>query len=383
MLRFRKSGLAAAAAAVLLGVSFPGTSVKVQAKTIQETVQEMTVEEKAAQLFIVRPEQLTGEAVSTTAGTAMQTALKNIPVGGILYFSGNLVNPDQTRAMLQTTQQMALEETGIPLFLATDEEGGTVARIAGNPAFGVTGNRSMRELAEEAGDDASVIAAAGMTTGTRMKDLGFNLDFAPVADVAVEGAVIGSRSFGTDPNEVARDAWAFAAGLQAAGVAPCYKHFPGYGRAMKNSDLSSVSIDADAADLAGADLVPYVPAVQAGLPFVMVGNMSFPNITGSETPACLSPEIVTGILRNQLGFHGVAVTDAMNAQAITSYANAADAAVLAVNAGCDMLLDPDDFALSYAGILRAVQDGTISMSRLDEAVTRILTAKQTLFGGLE
>lgn len=338
---------------------------------------QMATEEKVAQLFFVTPEQLTGVETVTAAGETTAAAFSEYPVGGIIYFDANLIDAEQTTQMLAAMQGFALQYSGLPVFLAVDEEGGRVRRIGNNPGFTVPAVSSMAETAALGIEGA---ARAGDVIGTYLSDLGFNVDFAPDADVLTnaENTVIGDRSFGSDPAEVAGCAWAFAEGLHAHQVLAAYKHFPGHGGTAEDSHTGRAYLYEDGQTLRTRELVPFADGAARGIDFIMVSHICLPELTGDETPACLSETVVTGLLREELGYDGIIITDSLQMKAISDYYSAGDAAVAALLAGNDMLLMPADFPAAYETVLSAAQSGTISEERLNESVRRILRVKLSL-----
>ena len=341
-----------------------------------QLVSQMTLEDKIAQMFVITPNALTGYASGVTAaGDTTKEAYQSRPVGGIVYMADNLTDPEQTTTMLSNMQEIARERTGLPVFLCVDEEGGSVARIAGNEAFGVTNVGNMSDIG--ASGDVQNAYNAGTTIGSYLAALGFNVDFAPVADVLTnpDNQVIGQRSFGSDAQTVAGMVTSELQGLSAAGVYGTVKHFPGHGGTAGDSHDGAVSTDKTLEELTAEELVPFQSAVDAGVNFVMVGHISAPNVTGDNAPATLSKVMITDVLRGQMGYNGIVITDAMNMDAITGFYNSDKAAVLAVTAGADMILMPADYNTAYTGILNAVNDGTITEERINESVTRIVKAK--------
>ena len=338
----------------------------------------MTLEQKIAQMFVITPEALTGYPNVTAAGDTTKTCYQQKPVGGIIYMEENLLGSEQTTKMLTDMQAIAEETTGLPAFLSVDEEGGTVTRIAKNEAFGVNDVGNMSEIG--ASGDTSKAGQAGVTLGTYLKALGFNVDFAPVADVLTnpDNTVIGTRSFGSDPQTVADMVSAELQGLQSQGVYGVVKHFPGHGGTAGDSHEAAVTLDKGIEDLMATELVPFERAVQDGVSFVMVGHISVPSVVGDDTPASLSQMMVSSVLREQLGYDGIVITDALNMGAVTGNYSSDQAAVLAVNAGVDMLLMPQDYEAADNGLLGAVQEGTISEERIDESVVRIVRVKLSL-----
>lgn len=356
----------------------PEAVITPETQAAMDFVAGMTLEQKIAQMFVITPEALTGYANVTAAGDTTKTCYQQKPVGGIIYMEENLLGSEQTTQMLTDMQAIAKETTGLPAFLSVDEEGGTVTRIAKNEAFGVNDVGNMSDIG--ASGDTSKAGQAGVTLGTYLKALGFNVDFAPVADVLTnpDNTVIGTRSFGSDPQTVADMVSAELQGLQSQGVYGVVKHFPGHGGTAGDSHEAAVTLDKSLEDLMATELVPFERAVQDGVSFVMVGHISVPSVVGDDTPASLSQMMVSNVLREQLGYDGIVITDALNMGAVTDNYTSDQAAVLAVNAGVDMLLMPQDYEAAYNGLLAAVQDGTISEERIDESVVRIVRVKLSM-----
>lgn len=346
----------------------PLTSEQMKA---QAKVQDMSLREQVYQLFIATPEALTGVNTATRAGETTKEALAQQPVGGIIYFADNLVDRAQTMEMLQNTQSYV----EIPLFLGVDEEGGRVSRVGSNPAMGTTHFSAMAEYGENA--DPQEVHDIGKTLGTELLELGFNLDFAPVADVVTNpnNTEIGDRSFSSDPTAAAQMVGSMVAGMKESGILSTLKHFPGHGGTETDTHDGRAITHRTLDEMRQAEFLPFQAGIDAGAAMVMVGHLSAPEVTGDNTPADLSPVIVTDILRKELGFQGVIVTDAQNMGAITDYYDSAEAAVAALDAGVDMILMPDDLTEAVDGVLSAVESGKISEERIAESVTRILALK--------
>ncbi len=343
---------------------------------VSEAVSGMTLEEKVAQLFVVRPEDLTHVGTQVAAGEATRAALEELPVGGICYFAQNLVDPDQTREMLSNTQAYYEEVTGLPCFLAVDEEGGTVLRVGSNPAFGVERIGDMRDVASD--EEAR---QAAVTIGSYLTDLGFNVDFAPDADIAdVEGSTLGLRSFGASAEVVAPRVRAQVEGFLSTGILCSAKHFPGIGGAVGDSHDGTITADTTVEELRASELVPFEAAMEAGVQFVMVGHITLPNVTGDRVPASLSHAVVQGLLRDELGYDGIVITDALNMGAVVEEVGHDRIGVQALLAGVDMVLMPADLEAAYQGVLDAVASGELSEERIDESVARIVRTKLELVG---
>lgn len=342
---------------------------------VQEIIDSLTLEEKVCQLFMITPEALTGVGTATQAGDATRNAFDTYPVGGVIYFAKNLIDPDQTRQMLANTQRYATERMGFPVFLSVDEEGGQVARVAGNPSFGVADPGNMSDVGSRG--DSQEAYEVGSRIGAYLKDLGFNMDAAPDTDVLTnpENEVVRYRSFGSDPQLVARMAQEELKGLNDQGIIGLYKHFPGHGGTTADSHEGYAYVSETLDELKNGALVPFQSGIDSGIRVIMVSHISCPNVTGDNTPATLSRMLVTDILRNEMGFDGMVITDALDMGAITEQYSSDQAAVAALNAGADMLLMPEDFQTAYQGVINAVNSGTLSEERIDESVRRILKIK--------
>lgn len=348
---------------------------------VDERIGAMTLEQKVAQLFIVTPEALVeGVSQVTRAGDMTREGVTAHPVGGIVYFAQNLLDPEQTTTMLANVKQFYADAGNVAPFIAVDEEGGTVVRVADNEAFG----------AQDVGD-ASALGSAGDTEAAKraaeqiadyLMPLGFNLDFAPVADVVdpLRSDTMGLRSFSSDAAVAADMVRAEVEGFRDKKMLCCAKHFPGIGAAAGDSHEGAITIEATNEELETVDLVPFRAAIEAGAPMIMVGHVSLPNIVGDSTPAPLSSAVVQGMLRDSLGYTGIIVTDSLSMGAITDYYTPAEAAVAALKAGCDIPLMPERLDEAYQGVLSAVQAGELTEERIDESLIRILAAKQEYFG---
>ena len=358
--------------AVLFSGKTYGKEQNASTDAVEALLSEMTLEEKVYQMFIVTPEQLTGASKVTAAGNLTKQKLKEYPVGGLVYFSANLVSRNQTKTMLTKVQKYANEIEGVDLFLCVDEEGGRVARVANNKAFRVKAVGPMAKVSSE--EEAY---NCGETIGAYLSELGFNVDFAPDADVLTQSGsvVIGDRSFGSDAGLVTKYAVAYSNGLHAHGIMSTFKHFPGHGATEADTHEGYAYTNATYEELMATELQPFSAAQMCGVDLVMVAHISAPNVVGDDTPCSLSEKMITGILRTDLGYDGLVITDAMNMGAIAKNYDSGIAAKMAVKAGVDMVLMPSDFQAAYSGLYTAVRSGEISEERIDESVRRILTAK--------
>lgn len=344
-------------------------------KQIAEKLASMTLEEKVSQLFIITPEALTGEVNVTEAGAETKTALTKYSVGGLIYFPENIVSEEQIKEMTANQQRYAEEQIGLPLFISTDEEGGTVTRVAGNENFAVSQVGDMCEVGET--KDTGKAYEVGDTIGSYLSQLGLNLDFAPVADVLTnpENTVVKKRSFGNEAELVSEMVIKELTGMQQHMVYGCVKHFPGHGATLGDTHNGYAYTDKTWEELKKNEIIPFQKAIEAGVSFVMVGHISTPQATGDDVPASCSPKMIGEYLRNELGYDGIVITDALNMKAVTDQYASDEAAVRVLQAGGDMLLMPEDFEAAYRGVITAVQEGKITETRLDESLKRILRIK--------
>ena len=335
---------------------------------VDETLAGMTLHEKVCQMMFVTPEELTGEDGVTVAGDATRQALENYPVGGIVYFAKNLESQDQVKEMIDNSQKYS----SIGLFVATDEEGGVVNRLM--DTVGTTYIGSMYYYKDD-GDETAYENA--YTIANDMSVLGFNLDFAPVADVwsNPDNTVIGERAYSDDYAQAAELVGNAVKGFNDGGVMCTLKHFPGHGDTAEDSHYSSAYVHRTKEEIMADEMQPFRSGIEAGAEFVMVGHLIVPEI--DEVPATLSYKIATGILRDELKFEGVAITDSFEMESIADNYSVDDAVVMSVKAGMDMILQPKDMASAVNSIEQAVADGELSEDRIDESVRRILTLKES------
>lgn len=331
-------------------------------------IEVMPLEDKVAGLFIVTPESITGVSTAVRAGEGTQQALAQYAVGGIVYSAKNIQSETQFREMLDNTELY----TKYPLFLAVREEGGSVSTVA-NAGIGAETD-SAGALGQSEDTDAAY--QAGVTIGTTLSALGINLDFAPVADiVTVESSFLGERSFGSDAQLAGSMAGSIIQGLHSQGVSSCVKHFPGQGSTPEDPEKGLSSTDRTEEQFRSQEFAAFQAAIDSGADMVMISNMAAPALTGNNEPCVFSEKLVTEILRGELGFDGVIISDALDMAAISDYHTSEDAAIQALKAGCDMLLMPEDFEAAYNGVLQAVYDGVISEERIDDALRRIYRIK--------
>lgn len=341
----------------------PSGSVEDKAKYY---ISQMTTEEKVAGLFFVHPEVING---GLQANESTREALSRYPVGGIIYFGNNIQSEEQLTNLLAQTKAYSK----YPLFLGVDEEGGRVARVA--QAFDSVENTGDASALGALGNPASAYSAYGKI-GTYLGKYGFNVDFAPVADIYNENnSMFEKRSFGKDVKLVSDYVYQAVKGLQDKGISACAKHFPGHGNAKGDSHNGMAVSYLTREELLSRELLPFKSAISANTDFIMMGHISLPNVLPDNTPATLSYDIITGILRNELGYDGIVITDAMRMSAVSEKYSSAEAAVMAIKAGCDMVLMPVDFNEAYQGVLNAVKSGEIPIERIEASLMRIYRVK--------
>lgn len=333
----------------------------------EDILAEMTLEEKIYQMFIVSPEQITGVNTVTAAGETTKLALQTYPVGGVMYSKPNMISQEQIKEVIDNSQSYS----DINLFIAVDEEGGTVNRLM--DTLGTTRIDSMYTYKNKGTKTARENAR---TIAKDMKSLGFNLDFAPVADVWTnpQNTVIGERAYSDDFKEAAELVNAAVEGFHEGGVLCTLKHFPGHGDTAEDTHTSTAYVTKSIENMKGEEFLPFEAGMDAGAELVMVGHMIVESVDDS-VPASLSEKIVTKILREELGFDGLIITDALNMAAISEQYPSGQAAVMAVKAGNDLLLEPENLTESVNGIMEAVTEGDISEERINESVLRILQTK--------
>ena len=333
---------------------------------------QMTTEEKVAQLFIITPEQLVSGSIQGAhleSSPALKASAAKYPVAGFILFARNIKTPNQTRAFTKALSSL----TPVPPILAIDEEGGRVARLANNENFFLPKFKNMEAIGKTGNLENA--RGAGQIIGSYLAAFGFTLDFAPVVDVNTnpENIVIGARSFGSDPKQVADMAGAFLSGLHSTGVKGCIKHFPGHGDTKGDTHADYVAVTKSWEELKTCEIIPFKQNLST-TDCVMIAHVTCTAID-TEYPASLSKTLITDKLRKELGYKGVILSDALDMGAIEKNYGSGEACVLAFEAGNDILLMPKDFYAGYDAVLQAVQSGRINEERLNESVLRILQLK--------
>ncbi len=335
---------------------------------IEEQIAQMPLKEKVAGLFFVTPEAITGVNTAIQAGEGTKTALEQYAVGGLIYFEKNIKSKEQIAEMISNSK----EYSKYPLFIGVDEEGGKVNRVA------QAGLAQIQPSAAEIGaaGDANNAYLAGAAIGTYLAELGFNVNFAPVADIAnVTDSVMEDRAYGREAAVVSPFVTSMMTGLQEKSVTACLKHFPGIGSTTADTHNGLASTSRTAEEFRSQEFEVFKAGIEAGAQMIMVGHVNVPELDPDNNPASLSKTVITDMLRGELGYDGVVITDALNMSAISEYYSSEQAAIMALKAGCDMILMPEDFLQAYAGVMTAVSNGTISEQRVNDSLKRIYRIK--------
>lgn len=362
-----------------LVVEEPTTTVGPVVDPVEELLSSLTPEEKVGQLLMP---MVYGTGVDITAEEQQQNLQAHgfatpseivaaYKLGGVIYLEPNVASAPQLTSMSQRLQTAADEAVGIGLLLAIDQEGGRVSRISDEvtlfpPALDLAG-------------DPGLVKEASYVTGQQVQQQGINVVLAPVADVVEPNTpnFIGNRSFGNDPDLVASMVVAAVGGLQQSGVAAAVKHWPGHGATPLDSHKALPSVEVDRALWEQRELPPFAAAIEEDVSIVLVGHLALPQLDPTGDPATVSPVLIDDILRDELGFEGVVMTDALNMGAVADIPQR-ELVVASVNAGVDVVLIPPSLESASSALNDAVADGQITPERLDEAVTRILQLKQDL-----
>ena len=350
---------------------------------VEQLLADMSLEEKVGQLFIVRPESLDSSLTAkkvhdpkkygaTKMNQNMLDNLKEYPVGGIIMFNKNIKSPNQITSYIDDFQK----NSKIPLFIAVDEEGGLVSRIANTSTFQVKKYQNMTIIGNT--KDTNKAKEVGVTIGTYLKTYGFNLDFAPDADVNTNpnNPVIGTRSFGKDPTLVANMVSATIDGFHSVDMMTCIKHFPGHGDTQSDSHLGYAGTKKTWEQMLKCELIPFQQNMDK-TDMIMVSHITAENVTTDKLPSSLSYEMISERLRNELHYDGIVITDSLAMQAVTDQYSSQEAAIQSFQAGADILLMPDDYREAFQGMVEAVKSGKISEDRINESVLKILKLKSS------
>ena len=348
---------------------------------VEEQLSQMTLREKVGQMFYVRMETLDTTIHWNTyadlqenpileVNQTMRDVNEHYPVGGLILYAWNIDNEAQLSKLMAQIRSL----NGQPL-LCIDEEGGRVSRIANNPNFNVKKYESMSAIG--ATGDPNNAYECGNTIGTYLHRYGFDIDFAPVADVNTnpENVIIGPRAFSDDPAVAAPMVTHYLQGLKDAGVTGCIKHFPGHGDTKTDTHFGYASTQKTWAEMMDCEMVTFKAGIQWGCQLIMTAHIGAPNVTGSDVPSTMSPIILQDKLRGELGYQNIIITDGMEMGAITQQYTSAEAAVGSIQAGVDIVLGPKNLVEAFDAVMAAVNNGTISEERINQSVRRILKLK--------
>ncbi|WP_370530496.1 glycoside hydrolase family 3 protein [Streptomyces sp. WP-1] len=386
--RLSRRTVLAAGAGITAALTVPATAraATPDERRLKALISRMSLQEKVGQLFVMRvygasatsPDQADIDANLDELGVRTAAELiQKYRVGGIIYFTWahNTQDPHQIADLSNGIQKASLDQPrGLPMLIATDQEHGAVCRV-GEPAALLPG-----AMAVGAGGSVADARTLGRISGTELRALGINQDYSPDADVNVNPAnpVIGVRSFGADPAAVAELVAAEAEGYRSARVAATAKHFPGHGDTAVDSHYGFPVITHSRELWEKLDAVPFRSAIAAGIDSIMTAHIQFPALDESGDPATLSEPILTGILRGELGYDGVVITDSLGMEGVRTKYGDDRVPVLALKAGVDQLLNPPSIDTAWNAVLKAVQDGELTEARLDESILRIMRMKSRL-----
>lgn len=348
---------------------------------ILQNLSKLTLREKVGQLFVVCPDAIDPDLslIDVNSGKKgikkitreMKNYYKKYPAGGFIIFDKNLESKEQLIKLNEDLHSLGKVKS----FIYVDEEGGRVARIANNKNFDVQKFDPMYTVAKE--NDESKVFNVGNTIGKYLFELGFDVDFAPDADIFYpEGNnVIGNRAFSEDPETTGTMAVKMLKGLKKNNILGCFKHYPGHGPCLSDTHFSFGVIEKSWDELLKSDLIPFKKGIEEDVPYIMVSHINYPNITDDDLPASLSYKLLTEKLREELGFEGIIITDGMSMGAIHNKYDDETSSVMAILAGVDIILAPYAYEDAFKSVIRAVISGKITEERLNESVYRILSLK--------
>jgi len=333
---------------------------------VEETIDQMTLEEKVGQLLVIGVE-------GTSFSSEMDNLIRNYHVGGVIIMGRNVATTNEILQLINGIKK-ANEHNKIPLFLSVDEEGGRVSRLP----VGIPKLPTSAQIGKL--NDESVSYRSGTYLAGVLNEFGYNMNFAPVLDVNsnLSNPVIGDRSFGSDPYQVAKLGISTMRGMMDNGIIPVVKHFPGHGDTVVDSHKVLPKVETTLESLRNVELVPFKKAIEEGADAVMVAHILFPALD-PDYPSSMSKAIITGLLRNEMKFEGVIITDDLTMGAIANDYTIPEAAVQSFIAGSDQLLVVRDYEVqlnTLNAFIKAIETGEITEERLNESVKRILTLKE-------
>ncbi len=326
-------------------------------------------------MFIVAPETFSNYSTVTNFSQLDSEKIIKYNVGGFILFSKNIENPSQIKTF---TSNISNVNENYKMFISIDEEGGQVARISNNKNFPEEKIENMNVVG--ANGDFSRAYEIGDTIGQYLEKYGFNLNFAPVGDVLLneENKVVSKRSFGSEGSVVAKMSLNVMLGLRQNNILAVAKHFPGHGNTALDTHYGFATSNATVEEMNGSELTPFKEMIKKDVDMIMISHVIYPKLSTEEVPATLNYDIITKLLKNDLGYKGVVITDGMNMGAIAKNYSVEDSSVRAIKAGVDILLMPTDFYKAYSSIIEAVKVGDISEEQINKSVEKIMKLKFNL-----
>lgn len=351
--------------------STPTEVSKDLSQEVDQLLSALTLEQKIGQMFFITSRFRSSGEPRLLMDATLEDTLKRFQPGGFILFSENLKDIEQTVSFIKAIK----EASEIPIFIGIDEEGGVVTRLNKAPQLHSTLMPEPYTIGRT--KNSAYAYEASYAIGEEIRSLGFNLNFAPVADVFSnpKNKIIGKRAYSSDAETAAVMTYEAVKGAQDCGIIPVLKHFPGHGDTEQDSHTGSAVAEKSLEELEKEEFIPFKAGIDAGVDMVMTAHVLTPNLTDNNLPATLSKPVLKDLLRDQLGFEGIIITDGLEMSAISAFYPEEEAVVLAVEAGVDMLLLPKDLAKAYDAILSAVKNGRLSEERINESVRRILSVK--------
>lgn len=334
-------------------------------KKVEESMSNMTLEEKIGQLFIISYRDKNQDI------KYLESLLEKVKPSGFVLFNENISNYESTLNLVKQVKN----SSKVPMIISIDQEGGSVQRLQAMKDYQPTYIPYMYDLGLT--NDLNLAKEVGKVMALELRTIGVNVDFAPSLDIFSnpKNKVIGKRSFGVDAKTVSNMGIALASGLKENKVMPVYKHFPGHGDTTADSHYSLPVIDKTYEELKEFELIPFQDAIDSGAEVIMVGHLAVPNITSSNIPASLSKILITDILKNKMGYNGLVITDALDMGAIKDNYKQEEVISLAINAGVDLLLMPTEPEKAIDDVVLNIKNGKIDEELINEKCRKILTFK--------
>ena len=331
---------------------------------VEKIMDDMTIEEKIGQMIFAFYNK-------DVVDDELKDIITNTKIGGFVLFAKNFSTYEKTLSFIKEVK----EYNSIPLFISIDQEGGKIQRLNELRDVSVSDIPYMYDLGSM--NDKELSYNVGKVIAEELRVFGINMDFAPVLDIYSNSlnTVIGKRAFGSDYKTVTDNALSLAKGLEDNGIIPVYKHFPGHGDTIIDSHEDLPIITKSREELLNFELIPFKRAIESGANIIMVGHLAVPSITKDNTPASLSKKLISDFLKDELGYRGLVITDALNMKALTNYYSEDELCPIAVKAGVDLLLMPSSPKVCLTSVINEIQKGNISIDRINESVRKILKLK--------